>query len=136
MLQHNKLYCMVCKTKHANWDRMEESNGDAEVDALSDWKMVARCSDIAENDAVTVQLGKHQIAIFNVEGHYFATDAFCTHARAPLVDGYLDGEVIECPLHQGRFNLRSGKALCSPATRDLRTFPLRIDGGDIRICVS
>ena len=82
MLQHNKLYCMVCKTKHANWDRMEESNGDAEVDSLSDWKMVARCSDIAENDAVTVQLGKHQIAIFNAEVTTLLRMLFVrTHAR-------------------------------------------------------
>ena len=100
------------------------------------WTSVARCADIKPNDAITVTVGHREIAIFSVSGELLATAANCTHARAPLADGYLEGEVIECPLHQGRFNIRSGKVLCSPATKDLETYPVKVVEDRVLIRVS
>ena len=98
-----------------------------------DWHIIACCDDIEDGDGITVEIGNKVIAVFRCGQNYYATDGHCTHARAPLVDGYLDGEIIECPLHQGRFDLRNGKALCSPATRDLKTYSVRTVNGEILV---
>ena len=97
------------------------------------WHIIAVCDDIEDADGITVEIDNRKIAVFRCGQNYYATDNYCTHARAPLVDGYLDGETIECPLHQGRFDLRSGKALCSPATVNLKIYSTRMINGQIQI---
>ena len=57
----------------------------------------------------------------------------CTHATGLLADGWVEDGAIECPLHQARFDIRTGKALCEPATEDLRTYPVKIEGADVLI---
>ena len=57
----------------------------------------------------------------------------CTHATGLLADGWVEDGEIECPLHQARFDIRTGKALCEPATEDLRTYPVKVEGGDVLI---
>ena len=99
------------------------------------WIAAADVSSIDENDAVAVTINSMEIAIFRSNGNFYATDNYCTHGRAPLSDGYLDGEIIECPLHQGCFNLRTGKAMCSPVTRDINTYPVKIINGVIQVCI-
>ena len=64
-----------------------------------------------------------------------ATDNVCTHAFALLSDGWLDGEYVECPLHGGRFEVATGKAMGDPVVCDLRTFPVRVSGDDIEILI-
>jgi naphthalene 1,2-dioxygenase system ferredoxin subunit len=61
----------------------------------------------------------------------FATDNLCTHGPGRLSNGFLLDHEIECPLHQGRFDVRSGQATCEPATDALRTYPVRIEGGRV-----
>ena len=97
------------------------------------WHIISCCDDIEDGDGIAVEIENKVIAVFRCGKNYYATDGYCTHARAPLVDGYLDGEIIECPLHQGRFDLRSGKALCSPATVDLKIYSTRTVNGEIQI---
>jgi nitrite reductase/ring-hydroxylating ferredoxin subunit len=62
-------------------------------------------------------------------GRVRLTDSLCTHARAHLVDGHLEGCVIECPKHNGRFNVRTGQAVRRPATDPLRTYPVKVVAG-------
>jgi len=69
------------------------------------------------------------LAIYGVGGEVFVTDNVCTHGHARLCDGFLDGHEIECPLHQGKFDVRSGKAMCEPLTADIRTYPVKIEDG-------
>jgi naphthalene 1,2-dioxygenase system ferredoxin subunit len=57
----------------------------------------------------------------------------CTHAYARLSDGWLDKSEIECPLHAGRFDVKTGKALCPPVTEDIKTYPVRLVGDEIQI---
>src|SRR6266498_3868758 len=56
-----------------------------------------------------------------------------THAHALLADGFVEGDTIECPLHQAQFEIRTGKALCGPATEDLKIYPVKVEGGDVLI---
>ena len=69
----------------------------------------------------------------SVLGEVFVTAALCTHGGAPLCDGYLDGYIIECPLHQGCFDIRDGKALDAPVIRPLQTYPARKVAGMIQV---
>jgi naphthalene 1,2-dioxygenase ferredoxin component len=97
------------------------------------WVRAANRSDLAEGDALGVEVCGRSIALYNVDGTIFATDNICTHAYARLSDGWLDGELIECPLHAARFDIRTGKVLDPPATEDLRTYPIRIIDDEIEV---
>lgn len=98
-----------------------------------EWHGVAQAADIEPGEAIAVSLHGREIALFRVGDDFFATDNKCTHSGAPLADGYLDGDVIECPLHQGLFNVRSGSALCAPALKPVRTYPVRVSAGQVQI---
>ncbi|MFM0045581.1 MULTISPECIES: non-heme iron oxygenase ferredoxin subunit [Paraburkholderia] len=91
-----------------------------------EWIDVAAQVDLPANDVIAVRAGDREIALYVVDGEVFATDNVCTHGHARLCDGFLEGTEIECPLHQGRFDVRTGKALCSPLTEDVLSFPVRI----------
>jgi len=95
------------------------------------WHRAVPISDIAPDAPVAVSLVGRNIALFNVDGVFYATDATCTHAAANLAEGYQEGEVIECPLHQGRFHIPTGRPLCAPVTEALRTYAVRAQGEEI-----
>lgn len=98
-----------------------------------EWVTVAQRSDLAEGEVLGVEVGDKPIALYNVDGEIHATDNICTHAFALLSDGWLDGECIECPLHAGRFDVRTGKALGPPVEEDIKVYPVRIVGDDVQI---
>jgi len=91
------------------------------------WIDAASQDVVMEGDVVAITVGGREVALYEVEGEVFATDNLCTHGAARMSDGFLEGREIECPLHQGRFDVCSGKALCVPLTEDLRTYPVRIE---------
>ena len=82
---------------------------------------------VPEADVTSVVVDEREIALYEVEGEVFATDNLCTHGAARMSDGFLEGREIECPLHQGRFDVCTGKAMCAPLTQDLRVYPVRIE---------
>lgn len=95
------------------------------------WTRVAEASEIPDGEGYAATAGGRHIAIFKVEGDLFACDGICTHGHAHLAEGYLDGEEVECPMHSGRFNVRTGKAVCAPARIDIATFPVDVREGDV-----
>jgi 3-phenylpropionate/trans-cinnamate dioxygenase ferredoxin component len=76
------------------------------------------------------------IAVFNVEGSFFAISNICTHAEGLLSEGTIEGEIVECPLHGATFDLRSGEALTPPAVEPVRTYPVIRQGDEIYVEVS
>jgi nitrite reductase/ring-hydroxylating ferredoxin subunit len=99
----------------------------------SGWVRVARRSDLAAGEVLGVEAAGKPLALYDADGQIFATDNICTHAYARLSDGWLDGTVIECPLHAARFDIRTGKVLDPPAVHDLKTYPVRLLGEDIEV---
>jgi nitrite reductase/ring-hydroxylating ferredoxin subunit len=95
------------------------------------WITVADRSSVAPDSVLGVKAGELDVALYNIEAHNI-----CTHAQALLSDGWLDGDVIECPLHGGRFEVKTGKGLGAPITCDLKTLPVRIEGDAIQVKVS
>jgi naphthalene 1,2-dioxygenase system ferredoxin subunit len=91
------------------------------------WMDALALDAIAEADVTSVMVGGREIALYEVDGEVFATDNLCTHGAARMSDGFLEGREIECPLHQGRFDVCTGKAMCAPLTQDLRVYPVRIE---------
>lgn len=95
------------------------------------WINAAAADAVPEEDVIAVAVAGKEVALYGVDGQVYATDNICTHGHARLCDGFLEGGEIECPLHQGRFDVRSGKAMCAPLTEDLRTYPVKIENGRV-----
>lgn len=91
------------------------------------WIDAAALADVPEADVMSVHVGGREIALYEVEGEVFATDNICTHGHARLSDGFLEGREIECPLHQGKFDVCTGAALCAPLTEGIKTYAVRIE---------
>ncbi len=89
--------------------------------------------DVPENGVISVEIGEEQVAIYNIGGVFYATEARCTHGLANLADGILDGDVIECSFHFGAFHVPSGKAVQAPCSIPLKTFRTELRDGRIYI---
>ncbi|WP_457325577.1 non-heme iron oxygenase ferredoxin subunit [Roseateles sp. P5_E11] len=96
-------------------------NHDNWIDALARDQLPA-------DDVIGVAVAGRDIAVYTVGDEVYATDNICTHGHARLCDGFLDGHEIECPLHQGKFDVRDGRPMCEPVTEALRSYPVKIDG--------
>jgi nitrite reductase/ring-hydroxylating ferredoxin subunit len=90
---------------------------------------------VAPGTAVRVVAGGEEVAIFNVDGQFYATTDVCSHDEASLADGELFGHVVECPLHGARFDVRTGKALSLPAVYPVKTFEVRVVDGQLQVKV-
>ena len=89
------------------------------------WRKVARLSDVPPNTARRVVLDGIEIALCNLDGELHAVDDVCTHAYASLSEGALIGGELECPLHGGCFDVRTGAAVTPPVTEPVETFRIR-----------
>lgn len=88
--------------------------------------------DIDEGGHVLVDIGGGiEVAVFLVEGQYYAIDDICTHDNGPLADGRIEGLCVVCPRHGAMFDLRTGEAVKLPAYRPIDTFPVRLEGDRI-----
>ena len=91
------------------------------------WIDAAALGDVPQGDVIGVNVAGKDIALYEVEGEVFATDNICTHGHARMSDGFLEGREIECPLHQGKFDVCTGKALCAPLTENIKTYAVKIE---------
>lgn len=100
------------------------------------WIDLMSKDDVFENEVISAQINGKDLAIYDVNGEVFATDNICSHGNARLCEGFLEGHEIECPHHQGRFDIRNGKALCAPLTDDIKTYPIKIEDNRVFIDLS
>ncbi len=94
---------------------------------------VARVGEIPKGGRKIVRLDDQPVAIFHLDDGFYAIDDLCTHDGGPLAEGPLAGEVIECPRHGARFNVKTGEVLCLPATAPVATYAIRVEGDDIKV---
>lgn len=92
---------------------------------------VAKVEDLVEGRGRVFKAGGQSILVCKVDGRIFAMDDRCSHDDGPLGEGFLDGHQIECPRHGARFDVRDGRALRMPAVSPVKTYPVRLDGGQI-----
>ena len=101
---------------------------------MDDYVKVATVDDIQLGERVLIELDGIRIAIFNLDGTYYALEDTCTHDGGPLVEGeILDGCQIQCPRHGARFDIRTGAALTMPAFEPTPTYEVQVDGEDIYV---
>jgi nitrite reductase/ring-hydroxylating ferredoxin subunit len=104
---------------------------------MSGFVEVARVEDVPAGTAVVIELGAFQLALVNVDGSFFVVDNECPHRGGFLGEGELNADwnewAIECPLHGSVFDLRTGEVLNPPASTPVRTYPVEVQGGAIRV---
>lgn len=100
---------------------------------VTDFVSVATVDELQPGERMVVELGRHWVAIFNVEGTYYAIEDVCTHDDGPLAEGELDGCIITCPRHGATFDIRTGKVLTAPAMVDVKSYEVQIKGNDIQV---
>ena len=90
-------------------------------------------ADIAPETVQAFDVGERRLAVYNIGGKFYATDDECTHASASLADGVLEDDVIECPVHFGAFDVRTGAVKAPPCSIALRTYQVLLQGDDIYV---
>ncbi len=96
-----------------------------EVEALN-------ASELAPGEIRQVEIDGHApIAVYNLDGEFFATDDTCTHGEASLAEGDIEGDEVICPFHMGAFDIRTGEASVAPCAKPLRTYPVRVEDGTL-----
>ena len=99
---------------------------------MSQWTLACATDDIDEEDVIRFDHGGRTYAIYHApDGSFYATDGLCTHEQVHLADGLVMDHVIECPKHNGQFDYRSGEAKRAPVCVALRTWPVKVEGGQV-----
>lgn len=94
---------------------------------------VAKAADTPPGTITSVEAGDRRIAICNVNGRYYAIDDVCTHDGAPLDQGELQDNLVECPRHGAKFDVTTGRAVVLPAVRPVQTYPVQVEGDDVQV---
>lgn len=95
--------------------------------------LIALCptSDVPDNSVKSFEVGNSVVAVYHIDGAFYATENECTHGAASLAEGLLDGDVIECALHFGAFNVKTGAVVSPPCSIPLRTYKVVVQDGQV-----
>jgi len=94
---------------------------------------VAKTSEIGAGQAKAVDVKGQTVAIFNVGGTFYAIEDTCTHVGGPLSEGEVQGTAVTCPWHGAQFDVTSGKVLGPPAAEGVKSYPVRVEGDEIKV---
>jgi 3-phenylpropionate/trans-cinnamate dioxygenase ferredoxin component len=100
---------------------------------MAEFVKVASANEIAPGTARLVNVKGKEIALFNIEGNFFALENACTHEEGPLAEGDIEGNEVTCPWHGARFDIRTGEVLCAPAYDDAQHYNVRVIGSDVEV---
>lgn len=100
---------------------------------MARWVDVGAPHEIADQTCKIVEIERIPIAIFNLSGEFYAIEDNCPHQHLPLADGLVENDIITCPYHNAKFNLKTGDVMAPPACDNLNTFPTRVIDGKIQI---
>lgn len=99
---------------------------------VKQWVEACAADEIDEEDVIRFDLGGRTFALYRLEGDaYYATDGLCTHEQVHLADGLVMDGIIECPKHNGRFDVQTGQAKGPPVCVNLKTYPVKVEGGKL-----
>lgn len=99
---------------------------------MTEWVDACAVNEIDEEDVIRFDHAGKSLALYRLENNrYFATSGHCTHENVHLADGLVMGCIIECPKHNGRFDIPTGKAKGAPVCIDLKVFPIKVETGRV-----
>ena len=94
---------------------------------------VAETNEVPPGTAKAVDVKGHAVALFNVDGTYYAIDDTCTHRGGPLSEGAVEGAVVTCPWHGATFDVTTGNVLGPPAAEGVAHYNVQVEGSDIKV---
>ena len=100
---------------------------------MAEFSNVANSDEIAPGQARRVEVHGKRLALFNVDGSFYALDDTCTHKGGSLSEGAIAGEEVTCPWHKAKFNIRTGEVLGPPARQGAARYNVRVTGTDIEV---
>lgn len=100
---------------------------------MAEWVNVAKAEEFAPGERRSIEIDGVHIAVFNLQGDYYAIEDVCTHDGGILTGGRIEGDQIICPRHGARFCIKTGEALSAPAFAPTATLPVRIDRGFVQV---
>mgnify|MGYP001570128829 FL=1 len=100
---------------------------------MSQWHTVASKDDIKPGQGLQVSLEGRVLALFNIDGKFYAIDDTCTHAGGSLAEGAVAGTVVTCPWHGATFDIVTGAALTDPAYEGVKSYSVKVEGSDVLI---
>ncbi len=100
---------------------------------MTDWIDVCAGDALRERENIIIDVDGTEVAIFRIDGQFYAIEDVCTHDGAEIASGELDGDEIICPRHGARFCVKTGAVKCAPAYENVDTFPLRVESGRLQI---
>ena len=100
---------------------------------MTQFLKAASIGDLAPGDAKCVEVAGKKIALFNLEGSFYAIDDTCTHRGGPLSEGEVSGEKVTCPWHGAVYNIKTGAVLGPPAPHGVASDPVRVQGSDVEV---
>jgi len=100
---------------------------------MGEFVRVAGVGDVPPGEMMIVEIDGEEVAIANVAGEFYAFQNECTHRGGPLGEGILMDDIVECPFHGGKFNVRTGEVVESPPQEPLVTYSVQLDGDDIKV---
>lgn len=112
---------------------MTTGNADGTVvtEERAQFVRVASVDELPPGTGKAVTVNDRRIALFNVDGTFYAIDDSCTHEEASLAQGSLYGDIVACPKHGSRFNVRTGRVLSLPAVIPVNTYPVKVEEGQV-----
>lgn len=100
---------------------------------MAEFVPVSKVSELPDPGKMVVEVEDRLVALFHVSGTFWAIDDVCTHDGGPLADGTLTDHIIACPRHGAKFDIRTGKVLTMPATRDTVAHEVKVEGDDVLV---
>ena len=100
---------------------------------MSKMVKVAQTDELSPGSGKVVEADGRSIALFNVEGTFYAIDNTCSHRGGPLGEGELNGESVTCPWHGANFNVKTGAVTSPPAGTGVRSFAVKVEGRDVLV---
>ena len=94
---------------------------------------LCRAEDVATGEVLKVETGDLTVAVYNLDGEFYVTDDACTHGPGSLSEGFIDGDVIECNFHQGRFNIRTGEVVLPPCMVPVKIYKTSVEDGIVYV---
>ncbi len=102
---------------------------------MAEYITVASTDELKPGDRIVVDVKEHYVAIFNVDGKYYAIEDVCTHDDGPLAEGELFGTIIECPRHGAQFDITTGAVVRMPAITPVPCYQVRVEGDEIQVLI-
>ena len=101
------------------------------------WTRACTTDDVETEDLIRFDHGDRTFAIYrSPEDEFFCTDGLCSHERVHLEDGLVMDHLVECPKHNGQFDYRTGEAKRAPACENLKTYPVKVEDGEVFVDIS